>query len=574
MMRFVVFIFFIFTASLWSFSGAKSSSILPPNEAFIITTNTTHDTISVDFVLGQDIYIYADSLEFKSQKEKVEVALPKPKKYDDELVYGENFRVEIPKEGVSKLTVAFEGCSSAGICYEPQIRTFEFEVNQSLTQKIGDLSQELNVGKIAQVFSGESGWFILLLFFIFGLFLSLTPCIFPMIPILSSILIAQSKDKKPSVFRTFFTSLVYVLAMAFTYTAVGVVAGLLGADIQAAMQAPWVLVLFAAIFVALALSLFGYYEIALPAKWQAKISQTSDRAHTKGIVGVAIMGALSALIVGPCVAPPLGGAVLFISQAGDPWLGGAALFVMSIGMGVPLLLVGIGAGKWMPKPGGWMMRVSQFFGVVMLALAIWMLSRILPASVTLFLWSLLAMGSALYIGVFESKFQGAWKMVRLLALVVLLYGVSLFVGAITGASSILHPLQKLVATQSTIQAEASLTKSDYLGYSLQRLQKEIDASLKPVVVEFTKDSCVACKELELLTFADKKVKEALEDFTFIKIDVTKNTQDDKELFAHYKIFGTPNILFFSAQGQYLPEKTITGFVDAKRFLDILEQIDK
>ena len=244
------------------------------------------------------------------------------------------------------------------------------------------LTDESNAGNIVDVLKSESSTFIIFLFLILGLLLALTPCIFPMIPILSSIIVSQSGTREPSAVRGFFTSLVYVLSMAITYTAVGVISGLLGADIQSAMQNPWVLSLFGILFLALAISLFGYYEIQLPAKWQSKINSVSDNAQGNGILGTAIMGFLSAFIIGPCVAPPLAGAVIFISQTGDAVLGGVALFVMSLGMGLPLILVGIGAGKFMPKPGGWMTVVSQVFGVIMLGLAVFMFGKVLPPSLS------------------------------------------------------------------------------------------------------------------------------------------------------------------------------------------------
>ncbi|MCB4781988.1 MAG: sulfite exporter TauE/SafE family protein, partial [Sulfurovum sp.] len=364
----------------------------------------------------------------------------------------------------------------------------------SVFDKISSLTQEGNTANIANVLGSESSLFIIMLFFIFGLLLALTPCIFPMIPILSSIIVSQASDQKPSVAKAFFTSLVYVIAMALTYTVVGVVAGLAGADIQTAMQNPWALTAFAAMFVALAFSLFGYYEIGLPASWQSKLSRVSDEAGQRGgFIGTAVMGVLSALIVGPCVAPPLGGAVLFISHTGDALLGGVALFVMSIGMGMPLLLVGIGAGKFMPKPGGWMSIVSQVFGVMMLGLAIFMLGRIVPDSMTLILWALLFMGSALYMGVFDSsdKKPGAKKLFQLFAVTLLLYGASLFVGALSGAHSMLRPFERFTAPKGAVISVVAKTKS-HRGYSIERLMKEVAASSKPVVVDFGKKSCTSC----------------------------------------------------------------------------------
>jgi len=564
-------------------SAIKKQKFLPPEEAFITAAIETEDSIDTSIMLGDNIHIYEHSLHYRVVGNKtVELSVTKPEAHDSdgELVYEKEVIVSIPKKmieskvvGTYSLEIAFQGCSSAGICYEPMVRKYTFESKGKLGffDKISNLISEGNTAKIKDVLINESSFFILFLFFIFGLLLALTPCVFPMIPILSSIIVSQSNGDKPSMAKAFFTSLVYVVSMALTYTVVGVVAGLLGADIQAAMQNPWVLTIFAAMFVWLAISLFGYFEIGLPTSWQSKISKASDNAQNKGILGTAIMGLLSALIVGPCVAPPLGGAVLFISHTGDALLGGLALFIMSMGMGMPLLLVGIGAGKFMPRPGGWMTVVSQVFGVMMLGLAIFMLGRILPDAATMMLWALLFMGMALYMGVFESKAgEGAMRLFKLLAMAFLLYGASLFIGVLSGASSILNPFEKFTSGMA-VQSE-KVDKSTHLGYSIARLLKEVEASDKPVVVDFGKDSCTACKELEHITFPDAKVKELLKDFTFIQIDLTANSDEDKALLKTFELFGTPNIIFFDKANTYMPEKSLTGFVGPDEFAKHLESM--
>ena len=567
-------------------SALKKQKFLSPEVAFQVEAVKKNDLISTKITMADKIHIYDDSLHYRiisPSTLELSVKKPAPHELDGDKVYEKELTVTIPvKEIESKvkgdytLEIEFQGCSDAGICYQPIKKSFNFKGTElGVFDKISSLTKEGNTAKIADVLGSESSLFIIILFFIFGLLLALTPCVFPMIPILSSIIVSQSGEGKPSVAKAFFTSLVYVVSMALTYTVVGVVAGLLGADIQAAMQNPWVLTIFAAMFVALAFSLFGYYEIGLPTSWQSKISAASDEAGQKGgIVGTAIMGLLSALIVGPCVAPPLGGAVLFISHSGDALLGGVALFVMSMGMGMPLLLVGIGAGKFMPKPGGWMTAVSQVFGVMMLGLAIFMLGRILPDSITMILWSLLFIGSALYMGVFESRAgEGMMKLFKLLAMVFLLYGASLFIGALSGAHSILNPFEKFtLGEKGTVQAKAD--KSGHLGYSVERLMKEIKASSKPVVVDFGKDSCTACAELEHITFPDPKVKEQLKNFTFIQIDLTDNSEEDKALLKKFELFGTPNIIFFDKENKFMPEKSLTGFVNPEEFAKHLKDIAK
>lgn len=565
-------------------SALKKQKFLSPDEAFQTAAKLKDGIIKTKIILADKIHIYDDSLHYRITSPKtLELTVNRPQTHevDGDKIFEHEVDVDIPVKEIEEkiagdytLEIEFQGCSDAGICYQPIKKTFHFKGKEAgFFDKLSQTLKEGNTAKIADILVHENSIFILLLFFVFGLLLSLTPCIFPMIPILSSIIVSQQGgEEKPNVAKAFFTSLVYVLSMAVTYTVVGLVAGLLGADIQTAMQNPWVLTLFAAIFVALAFSLFGYYEIALPASWQSKISKASDDAQGKGILGTAIMGLLSALIVGPCVAPPLGGAILFISHTGDALLGGSALFVMSLGMGLPLLLVGIGAGKFMPRPGGWMTAVSQVFGVVMLALAIFMLGRFLPEDATMMLWSLLFVGTALYMGVFESKAgEGIMKLFKLAAMVFLLYGASLFIGVLSGSTSMLHPFEKFTTGTKTTVPEAE-NKSAHLGYSLERLMKEVAASDKPVVVDFGKDSCTACAELEHITFPDPLVKEQLKNFTFIQIDLTANSEDDKALLKKYELFGTPNIIFFDKENNYLPEKSLTGFVKPEDFARHLEGI--
>lgn len=569
-------------------SALQKQKFLSPEEAFQVSAVLKEGVIETKIIIGEDIHVYDnDTLKYRIISPKVlELTVKKPasQDYDGDKVFKKEILVNIPVEDITSkvkgdftLEIEFLGCSDKGICYQPIVNTFNFKgAELGVWDKISTLAQEGNAGKIVDVLVNESSMFVLFLFFIFGLLLSLTPCIFPMIPILSSIIISQqSGSDKPNVAQAFFTSLVYVLAMALTYTLIGLVAGMMGADLQAAMQNPWVLTIFAGVFVALAFSLFGYYEIGLPSSWQSKLNKASDNAQGKGILGTAIMGGLSALIVGPCTAAPISGAVIFISQTGDALLGGLALFVMSMGMGMPLLLVGLGAGKFMPKPGGWMTAVSQVFGVMMLALAIFMLSRILPGGLTMILWALLFLGTALYMGVFESKAgEGAMKLFKLLAMVFLIYGIILFVGAVSGAKSMFSPLQKF--TSGTVLQQGAVAvpvdKSKYLGYSIARLEQEIKDSNKPVVVDFTKDSCTACVELDQITFPHPKVREQMKDFTFIKIDLTANNEDDKSLLKKYGLYGTPNIIFFGKDNAYLPEKSLTGFIPPEEFATHLEGI--
>lgn len=569
----------------------KKDDFPPVEEAFKVSAVQKGDVIETKIILADKVHITADTLKYSIVKPKeilLNVAKPQAHEVDGDMLLEDDILINIPVKSITSkvageytLSIGFSGCSDQGICYNPIDKQYTFKGDPNAKvgffDKLSEALDESNPNGIVDLFIGESSFFIVFLFLILGLLLALTPCIFPMIPILSSIIVSQSGEGKPSATKGFFISLIYVVSMAITYTLVGVISGLLGADIQSAMQNPWVLTTFALMFFALAISLFGYYEIQLPSKWQSKINSASDSAQGKGIIGTAIMGFLSAFIIGPCVAPPLAGAVIFISQTGDALLGGVALFAMSMGMGLPLLLVGLGAGKFMPRPGGWMTAVSQTFGVVMLGLAIFMLAKVVSPTTSMMLWSLLFMGTALYMGVFDSSTirRGMKKLLQLLAFVFLLYGASIFVGALSGAESVLHPFSNFTTTkvvQGTALGAKVATIDTKSGYSIEKLQKEVASSDKPVVVDFRKKSCASCDELENFTFPNPAVQEELKRFTFISIDITANNDEEKALQKHYGLFGTPSIIFFDKENNPLPEKTLAGFIDADKFVNHLKTI--
>jgi thiol:disulfide interchange protein DsbD len=583
----IVFTLLVTTFVWGGFSSAlQKQKFLSPDEAFQVSATLKDGNIETKINMAEKIHAYEDSLHYRIVKPKrveLTVKKPTPHEFDGDKVYEKELIVTIPTSEIEAqvagdytLEIEFQGCSDAGICYQPIKKTFNFKgAELSMFDKVSAVVKEGNPKKIVDFFLHESPIFIVIIFFLLGVLISLTPCIFPMIPILSSIIVAQEGKGEANKTNPFVISLVYVLAMAVTYAVVGVIAGISGIDVGAALQNPWVLSIFAIIFVALALSLFGYYEIGLPVSWQSKLTKASDEAQGKGgIIGTAIMGFFSALIVGPCVTPPLGGAVLFITLTGNAILGGFALFAMGLGMGLPLLLLGLGAGKFMPKPGGWMTRVSQVFGVTMLAVAIAMLGRFLPEGMTLFLWALLFMGVALFMGVFDNKeFEGANKLFRLLGLVFLLYGASLFIGSISGASSMFRPFSEFTSNKAVTTAIVE-EKMGHVGYSVERLMKEVKASNKPVVVDFGKDSCTACTELEEITFPHPLVKAQLKNFTFIQIDLTANSDDDKALLKKFALFGTPNIIFFNKENTYLADETLSGFIPPEEFAKHLESIIK
>jgi thiol:disulfide interchange protein DsbD len=385
-----------------------------------------------------------------------------------------------------------------------------------------------------------------------------------MIPIISGVIVSQGEGLTTK--RAFFLSVVYVLAMAVAYTIAGVLAGLFGSNLQAALQAPWAIYTFAAIFVALALSMFGYYELKLPDALVSRVSATGNRG---GVIGVAVMGFLSALIVGPCVAAPLAGALVYIGQTGDALLGGAALFSLSIGMGIPLILVGVSAGRFMPKPGVWMTMVTAIFGVMMLGVAIWMLDRVVDPAVTMFLSSALLLGFALFFGVFDKE---AHVFKRTVAFVAFFYALALFVGVMGGSKNMLQPLGFLEAKEVS-----SSVQPQKLSFAKVTSIAELDALLeknrgKKILLDFSADWCAVCKELERVTFADASVQAAMSEFVLIKADVTNNGANEKALSKKYGVFGPPAILFFDTEGALVSAKTIVGFIEPEAFVTHLNSL--
>ncbi len=597
-MKKTLLILFILISSL--FAGFEKMDVLSPEDAFNVQAVQKGDMIQTTIKLGDKIYVYDEYLKYHIIKPKEvdldkDIKRPKPENFHDFIVHrGKDIKVNIPlslikeKAGDGKFTlqIDYQGCSEKGLCYQPLHKTFTFSTKNSTAQTATkttpvqqtpaqDISEE---DQIVNALKGGSLLTILSLFFGFGLLLSLTPCIFPMIPILSSIIVSQStQDKQMSVSRGLFLSSVYVISMAVAYTIAGVMAGLFGANIQTALQNPWVLSLFALLFVALAFSMFGYYEIQLPQALQSKITKTSDSAKGKGgLLGVAIMGFLSALIVGPCVAPALAGALVYIGQTGDALLGGAALFVMSLGMGVPLLIVGAGAGKFMPRPGGWMTLVSQIFGVVMLGVAIWMLERIIPPAVTLFLWGLLFSGSAIYMGALEPFKEGIAnekKLIKVFGIVLLLIGLLEITGAFTGASNPLKPLEKLTSSTVLNSQTTTQNKTQFkIIKNIAQLKEAVKNSKKPVMLDFSADWCAACKELEHNTFSNPKVEKLMSNFTLLRADVTQNSDEDKALLKKFNLFGPPALIFYDTNGKMLHKYKTIGYKPPEVFIPILKKV--
>ncbi len=569
----------LFMSFLWAF--AFTNDFLEPEEAFKPSITQTEDKIIFQIELGKDIYVYNDKLQVRLTKpEKIDLTshaiIPAPEHYDGFVVnFGKpHVTVEIELNKIYPLISGnsfeieflFQGCSKAGLCYAPMSEKLQVGTPLSAPSATENASEN-ETDVITNTLKDKSLAIVLLTFFGFGLLLSLTPCVFPMIPILSSIIVNAGNKTQMSAKKGLLLSLVYVIAMSVAYTIAGIIAGLFGANLQVALQNPYVLVVFALIFIALAFSMFGYFKIEPPQWLQSKVYKTTTEQKSHGVVGIAVMGFLSALIVGPCVAPPLAGALVYIGQTGDALLGGLALFVMSLGMGVPLLAIGAGAGKFMPKPGGWMDTISKVFGILMLAIAIWMLERVIP-SYTLYLWAILFIGSALYLH--EKKYSHL--AIKTLIVLIFVYGIVGFIGAISGGTNVLNPLEKLTLNNSGAATTNEL-KWVYIKNE-QELNNAIKSSKKPIMLDFYASWCVSCKELETITFKDERVNELLKKFTLLKADVTQNTQEDKLLQKKFNVFGPPALIFFDEKKQELKSSQIIGYKNADEFLEIVAPLVK
>ena len=570
-----------------------SSKFLMPDEAFISDAKINDNMqVKIRIELAKDIYLYADRVEFIVNNENgisiKEIKTPVSVDHHDEMVYLKSPSFIITLEKDKSVTgskdvefeILYQGCSEQGLCYEPLSKTYTFKVDSSkltLSQKtdvvktdivetVSKIKELSETDSIANAIGSGSVVLITLTFLGFGLLLALTPCTFPMIPIISGLIISHGEGLTTK--KAFLLSVVYVLAMSVAYTIAGVLAGLFGANLQAALQTPWVIYSFSAIFVALAMSMFGFYELKLPDSVVAKMSKSRDGA---GYAGVAIMGFLSALIVGPCVAAPLAGALVYIGQTGDAVLGGMALFAMSIGMGMPLILVGVSAGKFMPKPGDWMTIVTAIFGVMMLGVAIWMLERVVDVYITMILWSMLGISFAIYLGALEKDMHIFKKSI---AVITLTYSLALFIGALGDSTSMTKPLEFL---KPQIISSVSVNNTSHTEFRKVTSLKELDTILsdskgKKVMLDFYADWCTSCKELEEVTFSDAKVKTKMDEFVLIQANITANKQEQKDLSKKYGVFGPPALMFFDVNSNIMESKTIIGFIEPDDFLAHLNKI--
>ncbi len=602
---------------------ARADDFLDPEQAFKVDVQLTGDReFQLNFTIAPGYYMYRDQFKLEPAGATLgDIAWPAPKRKFDETfqkeveTYRDRLSIKVPVTALPaaplKLVLTGQGCADKGLCYPPMkseltlgLKGFGgdggvkigaapealsgFGVSNAVastpTDAIAAKSESSGSGATAPPSSGSplddvlaSGrlWLVIGAFFAAGVLLSLTPCVLPMLPILSSIIVGQGGT--PSRARGFFLAFSYSLGMALLYTALGVAAGLAGGGLAAYLQKPWVLTLFALLLIGFSLSMFGVYEIQLPSRFTGGVSDATQRLPAGKFFSVFVMGGLSALIVSPCVAAPLAGALLYISQTGNVAIGGLALFALAWGMSVPLLLLGLSAGTLLPRAGPWMETVKYFFGLLLLSVALWIVQPVLPAVVAQLLWGALLIALAALLGLFqrvETNTPRVWLR-KSAAVAAMVFGVAQFIGVAAGGTDTLKPLAGVVgAGKGASAAAATGEPAAAVNFRKVKSVAELDEALrtagKPVMLDFYADWCVSCKEMERFTFTDARVQAKLAGALLLKADVTANNAEDRELLKRFKLFGPPGTIFFDPKGEELTGVRVIGFQDAQRFLQSLQ----
>ena len=589
--------------------GMGEDDILSPEDAFQVSAGSADGRrLQLQWTIADGTYLYADKIALALAGEGVqlgEVVLPAPDIKKDSIkpdgtigdvaVYHRLIDLDIPLVRSNtdatqvRLTAKYQGCADRGICYPPQQQIFTLDLpaasgaaSIAVAQTIapppagavtveGPAATDEKLSEqdeIASMMAGQSTWVVIGAFFLIGLGLAFTPCVFPMIPILSGIITGHGRHITTQ--KAFMLSLVYVLAMALTYTVAGIFAALAGENLQAMLQNPVALTVFALVFVALAFSMFGFYDLQLPSSLQSKLSEISNRQQGGSLAGAGIMGLLSALIVGPCVAPPLAGALIYIGQTGDAALGGLALFAMSMGMGTPLIAIGTSAGKLLPRAGVWMDTVKAVFGVLMLGVAIYLLERVISPVAAMFLWGTLLIVAAIYMGAISALPEGASGWRRLwkgLGVVLLIYGTLFLIGVATNGRDTLQPLRGLAfggATGASTEAHVPFKRIKTIA-DLDRELATAKAAGRPVMLDFYADWCVYCIQMERDTFPDPQVRDAMGQLVLLQADVTDNDEADKALQRHVGIPAPPAMIFWGADGVERRHLRLLGFMGPEEF---------
>ena len=573
---------------------AAEPELLEPQEAFRFAARLKDArSIEVTYQIAPGYYLYRDKFKFSLVPQDAKPGPPQlppgQKKHDEFFGEVETYRgdlsivvpFDLAQESLPAITLSAvsQGCADVGVCYVPQEQKAHLRLAAAgATATDAPLSELFGLRRappgaddtrIARVFAGGF-WLTVASFFGFGLLLAFTPCVLPMVPILSGVIVGGGRHVTKM--RGLLLAAAYVFGMALTYAAAGVAAGLSGAMLAAALQTPWVVGAFAAIFVALALAMLGVYELQLPVALQSRLADTSNRIHGGRAVGVFVMGALSALIVGPCVAAPLAGALLYISQSRDVVLGACALFALALGMGAPLLMVGASAGALLPKAGPWMQTVNRFFGVLLLGVAIFIVSPFLPVAVQMGLWAVLLIGTGIFLRAVDPlppHAHGFDRFSKGIGVIALVAGIAYAVGALSGGRDILQPLSGLV-TPATGDRSAQ-TPFQRVG-SLSELEARIAQAGKPVMLDFYADWCVSCKEMERYTFTDERVKRRFDDLLLLQADVTANRPEHAALLKQFRLFGPPGIIFFDRSGREVQGLRVIGFQSADKFAAVLDEV--
>ena len=570
-------------------------ALLPPEQAFQFFAELKDEhTVHVNWRIADGYYLYKDKLKLKLEPGANaglgNLPLPAGQTHHDEEfgqveIYRNELSLDVPLQRLSlaaetvTLAAGFQGCADRGVCYPPM------NTNVVLSLPEAETLASAPVPQLAAAVSEQDGIvnslkqdslaLTLLSFFGFGLLLAHTPCTFPMIPILSGIIVGHGDQV--GVRKAFLLSASFVVASALMYTVFGILAALFGSNLQAVFQEPWVIATFSGLFVLLSFSMFGFFELQLPASIQSRLHNSSESHRDGSYLGAGVMGALSSLIVGPCVAAPLAAALIYIGQTGDVLLGGSALFVMGIGMGVPLLLIGASAGKLLPKCGPWLNATKSVFGVIMLAVAAWMLSRIVPPSVTMLMAAMLLIIPAVYLNALEPLPQPAsgWKKLwKGVGLVMLVLGVLQLIGLGAGGSNPLQPLQSLnLVGAGTAEAKAGLAFQRIRSNAeLEQKLKQARANGQWLMLDFYADWCISCKEMEAYTFTDPRVRQQLSNFVLLQADVTENNLEDKALLKRFDLIGPPGIVFFTPNGEEKSANRVIGFQDAATFVKSLQNL--
>jgi thiol:disulfide interchange protein DsbD len=543
--------------------------------------------LRVEWQIESGYYLYRDSLAVRADGNTVATGAPIipagtttwDEHFGETQVFYDSVALDVPLSRSSPaaatvpLTLEYQGCKTDSICYPPETVSLTVDLPaasasdepRTLAPDAGTTGGEIvsEQDRLSNLILTGNLFAVLATFAGLGLLLAFTPCVLPMVPILSGIIAGQGKDVTTG--KAFALSLTYVLGMALTYTAAGAAFGAMGGQIQAALQKPWIIVGVAGLFVALAMSMFGFFELQVPAALQTRLSMISNRQKAGTYVGTAIMGVLSALIVTTCVAPPLVASMTVIAQAGDVTRGALSLFAMSLGMGLPLLVVGTSAGRLLPKAGGWMDKVKGAFGFMMLGLAIWMLERILPGSVTMVMWAVLVFMAGVFLGAFDSLGETATPTRRIgkgAGLLASIYGAALLIGALNGQQNPLQPLRFGGASAPMVELQFERIKS--VADLDARLQAAA-ADGRNVMLDFYADWCVSCKEMEHYTFTDSRVQDRLRDAVLLQADVTANDDLDQALLSRFGIFGPPTIMFFDNLGRERTNYRVVGFMPATDF---------